>query len=207
MINALAARDTFEDIRVLVLAVRRREHGYVAAHGFLGRVAKNPLGAPIPAPDDALQVFTDDAVVRGLDNRRQPLLRFLGLPSFGNILDGQKDRSPGGQRKLYCPRAEQHCPAPDAFKFMGNFEILEPPGLRQNIFQRPPQFRDVPLSVAEVIHETILALFFSNLEGLIERQIRVLNSQVAGQDQQRLRHGLNDGFGKVAGTPDRIDIE
>ena len=87
------------------------------------------------------------------------------LPAFRDIFDRQKDRSPVGQRLLDFTRAEQHCPAPDAFKFMGNFEILESADLRQNILQRLSQLRDVPLAVAEVIDETILAsLLFETLK-------------------------------------------
>ena len=60
----------------------------------------------------------------------------LGLPLFRDILDRQKDRSPVGQRLLDFTRAEQHYPAPDAFKFMGDFEIMEFADLRQNILKR-----------------------------------------------------------------------
>jgi hypothetical protein len=63
MINSLAARDAFQDVREIVLTAGRCEHGYLAAYGFSGRVAKNSLGAAIPGPDDAVQVFTNDGVV------------------------------------------------------------------------------------------------------------------------------------------------
>ena len=45
------------------------------ADDLLGRVAEDPLGPPVPARDDAVEVLRDDDVVGRLDDGREPLLQ------------------------------------------------------------------------------------------------------------------------------------
>src|SRR5689334_19001335 len=68
MLDAFAHSDSFQDVRHLILPVRRRDHRDVMADGLVGRIAQNPLSAGVPAPNDAVEVLTDDGVIGGFDN-------------------------------------------------------------------------------------------------------------------------------------------
>src|SRR4029434_6024817 len=71
MVHTFATLEPRENVRLFVLAVRRNEHRNGLADGFLGRVAEQTLRAFIPTGDNAVEVFANDGVVRGIDNRSQ----------------------------------------------------------------------------------------------------------------------------------------
>ena len=68
-VDARAPADPVDDPRLLLCAVVGYDERDGAADGLLGRVAEDPLGAPVPAADDAVQVLAHDGVARALDDR------------------------------------------------------------------------------------------------------------------------------------------
>src|SRR5208282_3397612 len=71
MIDTLAAPDAPQNLYFLSLALRRDQDRDGLADHLCGRVAKEPLGAAIPTANDAIQVFADDGVIRGVNDRGQ----------------------------------------------------------------------------------------------------------------------------------------
>ena len=75
MVDGLAAADALEYDEFLIVPLRRDQDGHRLADDFGGRIAEEPLGSFVPAGDDAIEVLTDDRVVRGLDDGGEPLHR------------------------------------------------------------------------------------------------------------------------------------
>src|SRR5262249_40739695 len=76
VIDALANAQASEDLGFLVGALGWNEQrNRLADHLLLG-VTENALGSLVPRDHDAVQVLADDRVVRGFDDRRQPLVDF-----------------------------------------------------------------------------------------------------------------------------------
>ena len=68
MVDALAAPDLVENLRLFVqMIVRDQDRDRLADH-FLGGVAEQALGADVPAHDDPVQVLADDRVVGRFDD-------------------------------------------------------------------------------------------------------------------------------------------
>src|SRR6476646_9924696 len=68
MLDALAAPNTFENFRLLVLAIRWNQDGHWPADDLFGRIPKEPLCSPVPSADDAVEVLADDGIIGGFDN-------------------------------------------------------------------------------------------------------------------------------------------
>ena len=56
----------------------RHQDGDVPADDLVGGVAEDPLGAPVPARDDAVEGLGDDGIVGRFDDGREHLPEFLG---------------------------------------------------------------------------------------------------------------------------------
>jgi hypothetical protein len=54
--DVLAAANTGQDSGLLILAFRGHQHGNPLSERLLLGVSEKPLGAPIPASDDAIEV-------------------------------------------------------------------------------------------------------------------------------------------------------
>src|SRR5579872_3368702 len=61
----------------------------MAVH-FFARVAVHFLRAPVPSDDPAVQVLTDDRVLRTLGDRSKPLCSFFSPLSFRDVTRGDK---------------------------------------------------------------------------------------------------------------------
>jgi hypothetical protein len=72
MIETLPASDSRQYHAFLILPVLWNDNRNRLANGLFGSVAKNPLGTPVPASNDAVEIFTYDGVITGVDDRRQP---------------------------------------------------------------------------------------------------------------------------------------
>ena len=77
---------------------------------------------------------------------------------------------------------------------MDNFEIFQGPMLRQHVFQKGPECRDVPLSVSEVVNELAECLGGSYAKRLVKRAARGRDTKVGVQHEKRLTHGIDDAF-------------
>src|ERR1700679_1962271 len=72
MIGRLPSPYLLQDLVFFVVQFfRDKAQNWLAQH-FIGRVAKHSACSFIPAADDSVQVFTDDGVVRRVNDRRQP---------------------------------------------------------------------------------------------------------------------------------------
>ena len=67
-----------------------------------------------------------------------------------------------------------------------NFEIVDRVVLTKYLFEQRPQFRQVPLPIAETVNEFIFCFFRENFEGLIETSIRRFDYQVLVKNDKRL---------------------
>ena len=67
--DPLSGLQAGDDLVLFGDAVGGDDQGDVAADGLLGGVAEQPLGAGVPALDDAVQRLADDGIVGGLDDR------------------------------------------------------------------------------------------------------------------------------------------
>ena len=85
MLEALAATNARQNFRFLVLQVFRNDDGDRLADHLLGRIAEQPLGARIPADDDAVQILADDRIVGGFDNTGELPARLLALALLGDV--------------------------------------------------------------------------------------------------------------------------
>ena len=66
--DLLAAADAEHQFEHLAVAGGGDDLGDVLADDLIGREAVDALGRRVPADDDAVEVFADDGVVRGLDD-------------------------------------------------------------------------------------------------------------------------------------------
>src|SRR5207248_1206200 len=77
VVYPLPAAKLLEDFGFFVEAVGWEQDGDALADIFLGCVSEDPIGGFVPALDDAVQVLTDDRVVRGGDYGRKQRLRLF----------------------------------------------------------------------------------------------------------------------------------
>jgi hypothetical protein len=78
MLDTLAAPDTFENRRLLIMPVRRNQNHDRLAYHFLGRIAEDSLRAVVPTGDYAVEVLANNGIIRGLDDGGNSLRRVQG---------------------------------------------------------------------------------------------------------------------------------
>src|SRR5215831_9882829 len=91
MVRAFATLEPPENFSLFLLAVGKNEHRNGPADGFLGGVAEQALRAFVPTGDNALEVYADDGVVRGIDNRSQCTDSSIGALPLGHIFDREEN--------------------------------------------------------------------------------------------------------------------
>ena len=91
VVHLLAAADPLQDPRHVLDQLGRHEHGDVLADDLLGGVAEDPLGPPVPARDDAVEVLRGDDVVGRLDDGREPLVQLRGPPLLRDVAEDEDD--------------------------------------------------------------------------------------------------------------------
>ncbi|OLB63659.1 MAG: hypothetical protein AUI11_00500 [Acidobacteria bacterium 13_2_20CM_2_66_4] len=77
--DRVSASDAAQDLLFFREPLRRDDERDRAADDFAGRVAEHALGRGVPRLHDAVQVLADDRVVRGGDDRSEPV-RVAGAP-------------------------------------------------------------------------------------------------------------------------------
>lgn len=83
--DRFAVPDLPEDLVHVLDQLGWHEHRHMLADHFLGPVAENPLGAPIPTSDDAIQILGNNDVVRRLNDRSQSVPQYFRLADFGDV--------------------------------------------------------------------------------------------------------------------------
>src|SRR5438132_1075944 len=122
--------NSLEDSGCLIEMVRRNHFRNRPANDLLSGVSENPLSAPIPTRDDAVQRRADDRIICGFNEERHVFGRFEEMPisNFGpandfqlsalsDVIDRQKNSL--GRVLLsgaQLPGVEQHRAASNAFK-------------------------------------------------------------------------------------------
>src|ERR1051326_6190074 len=81
------------------------------------------------------------------------------------VLDREEDGPRLRMRIEDLARVEQHHFAADMFKFMRHLKVPEGRMRGENVLQELAQFRDIPLSISEVVDETTLRVLPRRLEG------------------------------------------
>jgi hypothetical protein len=71
MLDAFAARNFPQNLGDFIGTIARRQDRDVLSDRLFRRVAVNALGSLVPTGDSAVQVFADDRVLGGIDNRGQ----------------------------------------------------------------------------------------------------------------------------------------
>ena len=132
---------------------------------------------------------------------------FLGLLAVCRILNRQQDRPRLRIRIEDLAGVEQHHFPSDMFKFVRHLKVPEGGVRGENVLQQLAQFRDIPLSVPEVVDQTPLGLLRRGLERFVERLVGFHDLQVLVQDHQGLPHGFHDRFGEVKTALGGIDID
>src|SRR5579883_393423 len=81
MLDPVAAADARKNAGLFALAIGGNEHSHRFSYRLLPAVAEQPFGTIVPGPDDAVEVFADDCVLGGFDDRGQLLCVALGKPA------------------------------------------------------------------------------------------------------------------------------
>ena len=148
MVHTFATLEPRENFRFFLLALRRNKHRNGPADGFLGRVAEQALSAFVPTGDNAVKVFADDGVVRGIDNRSQRSGDDIGVLPLGHVFDREENHLRRAVVPFQPPGVEQHRAPPDLWKVVRDLEVVEEAVAGQNVFEQDAQFGNIPLLVA-----------------------------------------------------------
>src|SRR5215813_6576692 len=111
MVHAFATLEPRQNFSFFLLAVRRNEHRNGPADGFLGRVAEQALRAFVPTGDNAVEVYADNCVVRGIDNRSQCTDSSIGALPLGHIFDREENHLRRGVLQFQPPHDAAQRPA------------------------------------------------------------------------------------------------
>src|SRR5688572_10907660 len=123
----------------------------------------------------------------------------LEAENFGDILDAEEDSF----RLAWNSQStsiQQHGPAANAFKLVGDLEIIKETLAWQYFFQELPQFGNVPLIIAQLEDHTARRFFRANIKRLVEGVVRNVQSQVRVENEQRIPYGANNGFREIPCT-------
>ena len=83
---------------------------------------------------------------------------------------------------------------------MFNLEVFNGMAVAQDLGQQRPQLGDVPLTVAQVVDEAALRLFFRGMEVPVEGGVGRADPQALVEDHEWLSQGRNDVLGVGKGV-------
>jgi hypothetical protein len=86
----------------------------------------------------------------------------------------------------------------DAWKFLLDLVILHHALLRDDLFQKQMQRRNVPLTIAQRAKQLALRIAATDLECLIERAARREHAEVLVERQERFPNGIDDRLRELA---------
>jgi hypothetical protein len=105
VVDPLAGSDAGEDVRFFVLALGRNEDVDRLADQLVGRIAEDPLGRGIAGLDDAVEVFRENRVLGGLDDRGE-IAAWIACWEAGCLRVGGRTHNRGAP----CGRAPSRTP-------------------------------------------------------------------------------------------------
>jgi len=85
-------------------------------------------------------------------------------PLHSHILNGQQYSFLPFAFLMDLPGIEQHLSMPDGREIMFDLIIMKFGFFPEDIFQKLPEFRNVPLTAAEVVDDLALCIFFVDLK-------------------------------------------
>src|SRR5579862_6157207 len=92
MINAFPPSEGGENISLFVKTVWRDDQRDVLADRFLGGVSKSSLCSFVPIDDDAVEVLSDNRILRGFNYGGESGLHLLGALALANVAVRFKNR-------------------------------------------------------------------------------------------------------------------
>ena len=84
---------------------------------------------------------------------------FFNFSPLGNVFNGQKNDLFCVKTSINLPGIEEHGSFPDIIKFPLNFEIFQGYFFMQNIFQKFPEYGNIPLIISQIIDEVSFGFF------------------------------------------------
>jgi len=91
MINTLPSSEGRENISLFAKAVWRDNQSNMLADRFVGGVSKNSLCSFVPMDDSAIEVFSDNGILRRFNDGSEAGLCLLGTLALANIAVRFKD--------------------------------------------------------------------------------------------------------------------
>src|SRR5207247_6921662 len=101
----------------------------------------------------------------GLEERR------FGPFALGNVLNAQKDHLRAASSVLEHASIDQKGAAPDLFKVLRDFEVVEETAAGDDILHQFAQPGNIPLAVAQLKNRAALRFRRRDLEGAVERVV------------------------------------
>src|SRR5688500_13239500 len=92
---------------------------------------------------------------------------------------------------------EQHDPLAEMGKIVLEEKVVEDRALGNDVFQKSPQRGDVPLTVAELVNESIFGFLGRDAKGAINGGIGRSDAHRGVEDDQRLPDGVENVLGEV----------
>jgi len=91
MINTLPSSEGRENISLFAKAVWRDNQSNMLADRFVGGVSKNSFCSFVPMDDSAIEVFSDNGILRRFNDGSEAGLCLLGTLALANIAVRFKD--------------------------------------------------------------------------------------------------------------------
>jgi hypothetical protein len=113
-----------------------------------------------------------------------------------DILDAQKDQGVGAALPDHLTSVQQHGALADTGKIVLDLIGLDDGVPGQNLLEQRPQFRTIPLTVAQRVNRTALNILPAHLESHVIGTACDNHAEFIVEDQQRLRKGIHDGLGQ-----------
>ena len=128
---------------------------------------------------------------------KQFVLFAISLTTSRHVLYRQKN---GRGRTIFVKHSasiDQHHASADRGEFVLDLIGLDRAALRNNVFEDCPEFRDVPLPVAQLEEQPALRLPGGHRESAIKRAARSNHAQVQIEHEKRLAYGVDDGLSQA----------
>src|SRR5262245_40602001 len=83
--NALTAPNARKNLDFFVITIRWKKHRDRPTDHQVGGIIEQSLRPVIPCRDDAVQLYTDDSIIRRVDDRGQSLISHLRLLALDQV--------------------------------------------------------------------------------------------------------------------------
>src|ERR1035437_6744845 len=90
-------------------------------------------------------------------------------------------------------RIQEHDAPPNSGEITIDFVSLDRRMIFSDLFQNCAKLRDIPLTIVNLINQTIADIFIDEMKCLIEGAARGDDAQVVIEHQKRVANGIDDG--------------